>query len=74
MTYSSRLFVALVAASFALSFVDPAAAAKKKLTYDEAYAKCKAVLDKKGVSGTSLQANERYTLGAGCMKKYGYQL
>ena len=74
MTYSSRLFVALVAASFALSFVDAASAAKQKLTYEQAYQKCKAALDKKGVAGTSLQSNERYTRGAGCMKKYGYQL
>jgi hypothetical protein len=31
-------------------------------------------MDKGGVFGTGLQANERYTKGAGCMKKYGYQL
>jgi len=74
MKYGNRLFVALLAASFALGFVDAASAAKKKLTYDEAYQKCKSILDKQRVPGTSLQANERYTRGAGCMKKYGYQL
>ena len=75
MRHESRLFVALfVAALVALGFADTAHAAKKKLTYDQAYQKCKSLLDKEGTAGTSLQANARYTRGAGCMKKYGYQL
>lgn len=57
-----------------ISFCNSALAAKKKLTYEEAYAKCKAFLDKEGTPGTSTHANVRYTRGAACMKKYGYKL
>ena len=51
-----------------------ASAAKKKVTYDEAWKLCKAELDKSGAPGTGTQANERHTRGAGCMKKYGYRI
>jgi hypothetical protein len=70
-------FVPVLVAAFvaAGSFAgDASAAAKKKLTYEEAYAKCKTVLDKEGALGTSTQANERHTRGAACMKKYGHKL
>ena len=71
------LFAILLAAAVSMAFglADSAAAAtKKKLTYDEAYAKCKAIMDKEGTPGTLTQANVRYTRGAACMKKYGYRL
>jgi len=63
---------AALAVAFGLS--DGASAAKKKLTYEEAYAKCKSIMDKEGAPGTSTQANVRHTRGAACMKKYGYKL
>jgi hypothetical protein len=71
----SKIFIALLAVTFAapLGFADNASAAKK-LTYDQAWAVCKAKMDKAGVYGTGLQANERYTRGAGCMRKYGYRI
>jgi hypothetical protein len=31
-------------------------------------------MDKGKIPGTSTQSNERYTRGAGCMKKYGYKI
>jgi hypothetical protein len=43
------------------------------VTYDQAWAICKAKMDKAGVPGTGLQANERYVRGANCMKSYGYK-
>jgi hypothetical protein len=77
MASKNKLLVALLAITVAAAFgfADNAlAAAKKKLTYEQAYAKCKSILDKEGVPGTGTQANERHTRGAGCMKKYGYKL
>jgi hypothetical protein len=71
-----KFFATLLAAGLALAFgfADQASAAKKKLTYEQAYAKCKAIMDKEGTPGTTTQSNVRYTRGAACMKKYGYRL
>ncbi|MGB6351562.1 MAG: hypothetical protein WBG10_16205 [Pseudolabrys sp.] len=77
MTPKNKLLLGILAVAFtaAFSFADSAsAAAKKKLTYEEAYQRCKAFLDKEGTPGTSTQANVRYTRGSACMKKFGYKL
>ena len=77
MVHQNKLFAALLAATVVGVFcvADSASAAtKKKLTYDEAYARCKAIMDKEGTPGTSTQANVRHTRGAACMKKYGHKL
>ena len=77
MAPKNKLLVALLAITVAAAFGladNASAAAKKKLTYEQAYAKCKALIDKAGYWGTSTQANVRYTSGAACMKKYGYRL
>ena len=73
--HGNKLFVALLATALAMAFgfADSASAAKK-LTYEQAYAKCKSIMDKEGTPGTSTQANVRHTRGAACMKKYGYKL
>ncbi|HKS84265.1 MAG TPA: hypothetical protein VJR71_02195 [Pseudolabrys sp.] len=73
----NKFLAVFLAATFAMAFGfgDSAIAAKKKkLTYDEAYAKCKVIMDKEGTPGTTTQANVRYQRGAACMKKYGYKL
>ena len=72
----SKVLVAIIAISFAapFGFADTASAAKKKVTYDQAWQLCKAELDKSGAWGTGLSANERHTRGAGCMRKYGYRI
>ena len=70
----NKLLLILLAVVLIFGFGGSASAAKKKLTYDEAYAKCKSIMDKEGTFGTSTQANVRYTRGAACMKKYGYKL
>jgi hypothetical protein len=77
MASKNKLFVAFLAVALAAAFGfanNASAAAKKKLTYDGAYAKCKSILDKEGTPGTSTQSNVRYTRGAACMKKYGHKL
>jgi hypothetical protein len=72
----SKMFIAFLAVTLAapLGFVDTASAAKKKVTYDQAWKLCKAELDKSGAWGTGLAANERHTRGSGCMRKYGYRI
>ena len=76
MASGNRFLTVLVAGALvaAFGFADSALAAKKKLTYDEAYARCKSLLDKEGAWGTSTNANLRYTRGGACMKKYGHKL
>ena len=71
----AKMLTALLAVAFvaSLGFTDNASAAKK-LTYDQAWAACKAKMDKAGVPGTGLQANERYIRGSNCMKRYGYRI
>ncbi len=66
----------VVAAAFVVSsgLAETAVAKTKKLTYEQAWEACKKEMDKMGVFGTSTQANERHTRGAGCMKKYGYKI
>ncbi|HKS87318.1 MAG TPA: hypothetical protein VJR71_17715 [Pseudolabrys sp.] len=76
MSSKIKLFVMLLAVAITanFAFTGYAAAAKEKLTYEQAYAKCKAILDKEGTPGTTTQSNVRHTRGAACMKKYGHKL
>ena len=64
--------VVLSSAVLVLSGV-PDASAQKKLSYEDAYAKCKADLDRTYPSG-STSTTGRNTRGAACMKQMGYQL
>ena len=77
MTINYRILTMLVAGTFVAGFglaESAYAAKKKKLTYEQAWDVCKKEMDKMGIFGTSTQANERHTRGAGCMKKYGYRI
>jgi hypothetical protein len=76
MTLNYRILTLLVAGAFvaASGLADNALAAKKKLTYEQAWDVCKKEMDKMGIFGTSTQANERHTRGAACMKKHGYNI
>ena len=56
-----------------LSF-DIADATTKKLTYEQAWTRCKALLDKEKTPGTTTMANDRMVRGGACMKHYGYNL
>lgn len=70
------VLTALVAAAFVVAFgvADSVSAKQKKVSYDQAWKICKDQMDKDKISGTTGQSNERYTRGAGCMKKYGYKI
>lgn len=77
MTLNYRILAVLVAGAFVMSpglAENAFAKTKKKLTYEQAWDVCKKEMDKMGIFGTSTQANERYTRGAGCMKKHGYKI
>jgi len=73
----NRILSMLLAGAFIVGFglaENAYAAKKKKLTYEQAWDVCKKEMDKMGIFGTGIQANERYTRGAGCMKRYGYKI
>lgn len=50
-----------------------ALAAKKKMSYEDAYTKCKEELAGK-LQPESQNSASRYAVAGGCMKKYGYRL
>ena len=64
--------VVLSSAVLVLSGV-PDASAQKKLSYEQAYARCKADLDRTFPSGSTSTAG-RNTRGGACMKQMGYNL
>jgi len=72
-----RLVVALsTAVMFALPGAALAQKAAKKITYEEAFTRCKAFMDKEKGSlgaGTTSDANKA-TRGASCMKRFGHRL
>jgi len=49
-------------------------ASTKKLTYEEAWTHCKAIMDREKVQNTTGASNERFMRGGACMKHYGYNL
>jgi hypothetical protein len=65
--------VILVSGVIALSLAaqTPAAAKEKKLTYEQAWAKCLGYINK-AVPGD--QATARATWATACMKKYGHKI
>ena len=63
---------AMVVAFAAFALASGPAAAAKKMTYEQAYEKCKTELAGK-TQPTALSVSAA-TVGAGCMKKYGYRL
>lgn len=68
-----------VALSVCAAFAIPAtvsAQTKKKISYEEAFKRCKAFMDKEKGSlgaGTTADANKS-TRGAACMRKFGHRL
>jgi hypothetical protein len=64
-----------IAMGVAIASVDYASAAStKKLTYEEAWTHCKAIMDREKVPNTTGASNERFMRGGACMKHYGYNL
>lgn len=70
-----NLHAAVIIASgtiaLSLAALAPAAAKTKKLTYDQAWAKCQSQINK-AVPGD--QASARMAWGSACMKKYGHKI
>lgn len=73
----SRFGAALsIAMALALPGTALAQAPEKKISYEEAFRRCKAFMDKEKGSlgaGTTADANKT-TRGAACMKKFGHRL
>jgi hypothetical protein len=68
----------LLTAGALLAVTVPASAQQKpkKISYEEAFRRCKAFMDKEKGSlgaGTTADANKS-TRGAACMRKFGYRL
>jgi hypothetical protein len=68
----SGMFVLSFAAALAFAGV-PDASAQKKLTYAQAFAKCKADVAA-NTPGEAAGSAARYTRGLSCMQQYGYRL
>ena len=70
-TMAFRLAVTLPFA-LSLAFADTASAQKaKKLSYNEAFAKCRAEVNRTVAAD---QPGVRATVGGGCMRSHGYRL
>jgi hypothetical protein len=63
----------MVVAFAVVALASGPAAAAKKMTYEQAYEKCKGELAGK-LQPQAQNAIAASTVGAGCMKKYGYRL
>ena len=70
----SKLGVLAFSLAAALAFSGAASAKSKKLTYDQAFAKCKAEISKNVPMADTTTSAARHSAGASCMKKYGYRL
>jgi hypothetical protein len=67
------LFVAMIAGAALLS-TPQVTSAQEKLTYKQAFTKCKQELDSAGVPGVNTNAVARQSAGGACMNKYGFRL
>jgi hypothetical protein len=73
-TVSIILLASVIVLGLSFDVTAFAATKGKKLTYEQAWAHCKALLDKEKTPGTSTMSNERMVRGGACMKHYGYSL
>ena len=62
-----------IALAFALASIT-GAEAQKKMTYQEAFAKCKQELGGGSLGSESLNTAARHSAAGGCMQKYGFRL
>ncbi len=68
-----NLFAIVTCGAMAVALAAPtsAAAKTKKLTYDQAWAKCQSKI---GQAIPGDQVAQRHAWGSACMKKYGYKI
>jgi hypothetical protein len=64
--------VALLFAGVVIVFGAPDAFAAKKMTYEQAYRKCKQQVDR--TYPTAIETTGRYLHGGACMKQLGFDL
>jgi hypothetical protein len=64
-----------VCAAFAMP-ISASAAPKKKISYEEAFKRCKAFIDKEkgGLAHSTTNEQTRTARGAACMRKFGHKL
>ena len=68
----SKIVVLSFAGVLFLSGIPDASAQKKKLTYEQAFAKCKEDVNR--TLPTEYNSAGRYARGGACMKQFGYNL
>jgi hypothetical protein len=61
-------------AALACAGASDALAAKKKMSYEDAYGKCKAEIGSTAPGNESLSTAARSSAAGACMKKYGFRL
>ena len=60
-------------ATLSIPMTSAPALAEKQLTYEQAWAKCKKLLDDQRTPGT-MTNNDRWFRGSACMKHYGHNI
>ena len=76
MSNKQKALVAVLTIAMATALgivVNASAATKKQLSYEQAWAYCKSLLDKERTPG-DLAGNWRTYRGTACMLKYGYRI
>lgn len=77
MPSKKKALVAVLAIAMAATsgfVVNASAASKKKLSYEQAWAHCKSLLDKERQPGDMSSGQHRIFRGRACMEKYGYKI
>ena len=78
--FKSKILGAGIALSVGILIALPGTAlaqkAQKKISYEEAFKRCKAFMDKEtgAMARTTTTTTERTARGAACMQKFGYRL
>lgn len=65
---------ATLAASLVATVAITSAASAAKMTYEQAFAKCKAEISANVPMQDTTTSSAKYTAGSACMKKYGFRL
>jgi hypothetical protein len=73
------LTVVRIAAALAVSAVvamPTVASAKKRISYEQAFKRCKAYIDKEkgGLAHSTTNEATRFARGSACMRKFGYRI
>ena len=72
--YVPGVTILSIIALVAVAGSNSATAKVKKLSYEDAFAKCKQEIGAGAPGSESLSTSQRYSSGGACMKRYGYRL